>query len=535
MASEKFDMLHFDEDTNGSKIYKVLHRQLDEVCSLEVIPKKHIDHVNITDDTTEWTVHEISTNNHVINIKYSRQSKKNFFVILSEINNKANLENFMKGSYDISSEISKYLVDEILTAIVSLHKRDLTYGKLTSDNILFNNYGHIVLKRTIHDQTYWGKDECLYCYYKVCASENHLHKFFKINLEKDKEDLKKIIDSILALTPYDHNNNETRNITFSNKQDIEKLLNSHQNKTINSSLYSQIYTEVPRAIEEFVREKYANQNLESSFNSNTVSQNLEQQRMCVKKGNKQCVADITYQRVEGFRKTKLFKTKKEIDDENAIEKEIEQQRKNIEKYEKRIMELTAKMEKDRNSPRPKPRVLESGHHNPSLGMYFTKLYAENETIRTIFLQYGLLTEEQIIHAKNQTINVNDLMEVEPMPQRTELDASPNSVVVLNDKRKLLKNKSTSDEDSVFEKDITLENDSVVEEMKTIERNSARSSSVSKIENSLKNSEKYFTKNYPCIKYRSSYPEVFLRKGVLKICSNFTGEHPCRSAISIKLL
>ena len=35
--------------------------------------------------------------------------------------------------------------------------------------------------------------------------------------------------------------------------------------------------------------------------------------------------------------------------------------------------------------------------------------------------------------------------------------------------------------------------------------------------------------------RSSRPEVFLGKCVLKICSKFTGEHPCRSAISIKLL
>ena len=35
--------------------------------------------------------------------------------------------------------------------------------------------------------------------------------------------------------------------------------------------------------------------------------------------------------------------------------------------------------------------------------------------------------------------------------------------------------------------------------------------------------------------RSSRPEVFLGKGVLKIFSKFTGEHPCRSAISIKLL
>ena len=36
-------------------------------------------------------------------------------------------------------------------------------------------------------------------------------------------------------------------------------------------------------------------------------------------------------------------------------------------------------------------------------------------------------------------------------------------------------------------------------------------------------------------FRSSRPEVFFGEGVLKICSKFTGEHPCRSAISIRLL
>ena len=35
-------------------------------------------------------------------------------------------------------------------------------------------------------------------------------------------------------------------------------------------------------------------------------------------------------------------------------------------------------------------------------------------------------------------------------------------------------------------------------------------------------------------YRSSHPGVFLGKGVLKICSKFTGEHSCRSVISVKL-
>ena len=40
--------------------------------------------------------------------------------------------------------------------------------------------------------------------------------------------------------------------------------------------------------------------------------------------------------------------------------------------------------------------------------------------------------------------------------------------------------------------------------------------------------------FPCLS-RSSHPEMVLRKGVLKICSKFTGEHPCQSAISIKLL
>ena len=35
-------------------------------------------------------------------------------------------------------------------------------------------------------------------------------------------------------------------------------------------------------------------------------------------------------------------------------------------------------------------------------------------------------------------------------------------------------------------------------------------------------------------YRGSPSEIFLGKGVLKICRKFTGEHPYRSAISIKL-
>ena len=35
-------------------------------------------------------------------------------------------------------------------------------------------------------------------------------------------------------------------------------------------------------------------------------------------------------------------------------------------------------------------------------------------------------------------------------------------------------------------------------------------------------------------FRSSPPEMFLRKDVLKICSIITGEHSCRSMISIKL-
>ena len=41
-------------------------------------------------------------------------------------------------------------------------------------------------------------------------------------------------------------------------------------------------------------------------------------------------------------------------------------------------------------------------------------------------------------------------------------------------------------------------------------------------------------NHLAAMFRSSPPEVFLGKGLLKICSKFTGEHPCRSVISIKL-
>ena len=44
-----------------------------------------------------------------------------------------------------------------------------------------------------------------------------------------------------------------------------------------------------------------------------------------------------------------------------------------------------------------------------------------------------------------------------------------------------------------------------------------------------------TQDRRIVTFRSSPSEVFLEKGVLKICSKFTGEHPCRSAISISLL
>ena len=53
--------------------------------------------------------------------------------------------------------------------------------------------------------------------------------------------------------------------------------------------------------------------------------------------------------------------------------------------------------------------------------------------------------------------------------------------------------------------------------------------LSNTEAELKNSVAYKKK---CV--RSSYLEVFLGKGVLKICSKFTGEHPCQGVISIKL-
>ena len=34
-------------------------------------------------------------------------------------------------------------------------------------------------------------------------------------------------------------------------------------------------------------------------------------------------------------------------------------------------------------------------------------------------------------------------------------------------------------------------------------------------------------------FRNSPPEVFLEKGVPKVCSKFTGKQPCQSVISIK--
>ena len=41
-------------------------------------------------------------------------------------------------------------------------------------------------------------------------------------------------------------------------------------------------------------------------------------------------------------------------------------------------------------------------------------------------------------------------------------------------------------------------------------------------------------NFVSLTSRSSHPEVYLGKGILKLCHKFTGEQPCRKVISIKL-
>ena len=46
---------------------------------------------------------------------------------------------------------------------------------------------------------------------------------------------------------------------------------------------------------------------------------------------------------------------------------------------------------------------------------------------------------------------------------------------------------------------------------------------------------YINQNETEFSPRTSHPEVFLEKGVLKICSKYTGEYPCRSVILINLL
>ena len=45
---------------------------------------------------------------------------------------------------------------------------------------------------------------------------------------------------------------------------------------------------------------------------------------------------------------------------------------------------------------------------------------------------------------------------------------------------------------------------------------------------------FHTIAFPQATFRSNHSEVFLGIGVLKICSKLTGEHPCRSVISIKM-
>ena len=57
----------------------------------------------------------------------------------------------------------------------------------------------------------------------------------------------------------------------------------------------------------------------------------------------------------------------------------------------------------------------------------------------------------------------------------------------------------------------------------------------KTKNFTRNNKPFKPNPFFSSKHRSSHPDVFLEKGVLKICSKFTEEQPCRNVISITLL
>ena len=85
-------------------------------------------------------------------------------------------------------------------------------------------------------------------------------------------------------------------------------------------------------------------------------------------------------------------------------------------------------------------------------------------------------------------------------------------------------------------DIFLKNNHLLAQLRSVTKDHIHLfTSLKHIETTLgarKRHEKMITKLVTKLgKFRSSHSEVFLVKGVLKICSKFTGEHSCRSVIS----
>ena len=85
------------------------------------------------------------------------------------------------------------------------------------------------------------------------------------------------------------------------------------------------------------------------------------------------------------------------------------------------------------------------------------------------------------------------------------------------------------------KHVNMTSDSCVIENKKLMKINIKLMKLRKIKTKFMESVCCKLRNYNiCATFRSSHPVVSLGKCVLKICSKFTGEHPCQSTISIKL-
>lgn len=127
------------------EVYKVKLLNKEEIFALKIIPKEPVIKNNLNEYIiTEKNIIIENSSVFIMNCYKSFQTQTRLYMMLEYFNN-GDLGEYLNSECKMSESMAKFVICEVILALENLHNKGILYRDLKPENLLLDNYGHIVL------------------------------------------------------------------------------------------------------------------------------------------------------------------------------------------------------------------------------------------------------------------------------------------------------------------------------------------------------------------------------------------------------